>query len=622
MTTRISGLSGSGLDIDSLVKESMKPYQMKVDTQKQEKQKLQWQQEQYQKIMGDVTTFYNKYLDTTSNDSLYSFRNYNTTKFTSSNESAVAVNAVGTAANQDYQVNVTQLAGKASATLNDTKLAGIATANYNNATKATTTIGGQDITFDTVDVSNAKLDAAGLRTSFDNAIAAKKQELQDKIDAETDTTKKASLQKTLDAFKKTTDAYVASDKDSIIQNSDLNSTSEVALTKDGITNTFYVTTKVSKAINYSKTLESYNANNKTGVTAAYSDFSKGLTFSGGTAGTGDFTITNTSTNSSLIGASEGKSTKLHATITNGKSEQYIIDDNTPQTADIQNNKVTLDGVTFNFKGITYVTDANGNKLDSSGKITTDPGQYVGGSATISGSKDVTDIKNKIKAFVDDYNKLLGSINTKIFETYDKDYQPLTDEQRSAMSDSQITKWETKAQTGLLRKDDLLTNLSDSMKDAMSTFMYDSKVDLESLGISPKENEWTDKNGLLEVNDEKLTNALENNFDAVKNLFMKNATVSTNDTSNSGIAVKMRQIFKDNVTDWGSVFNKKAGGGVYMTTNELTLELKDKNKKITEMNKDLKERQNTFYSKYSKLESALAKAQSQQASMSSLFSSGN
>lgn len=51
------------------------------------------------------------------------------------------------------------------------------------------------------------------------------------------------------------------------------------------------------------------------------------------------------------------------------------------------------------------------------------------------------MKDKIKSFITDYNALLGKINTKLYEKYDKTYQPLTDDQKKDMSETQITKWE-------------------------------------------------------------------------------------------------------------------------------------------------------------------------------------
>ena len=45
MTTRITGMN-SGLDVDSLVKASMKPYKAKVDKEVQNQKVLEYQQEQ------------------------------------------------------------------------------------------------------------------------------------------------------------------------------------------------------------------------------------------------------------------------------------------------------------------------------------------------------------------------------------------------------------------------------------------------------------------------------------------------------------------------------------------------------------------------------------------------
>ena len=56
--------------------------------------------------------------------------------------------------------------------------------------------------------------------------------------------------------------------------------------------------------------------------------------------------------------------------------------------------------------------------------------------------------------------------------------PLTDEQKKAMTDNQITSWETKAQTGLLRKDSDLERIASAMKSAMSSVMSGSGLYLE------------------------------------------------------------------------------------------------------------------------------------------------
>ena len=79
---------------------------------------------------------------------------------------------------------------------------------------------------------------------------------------------------------------------------------------------------------------------------------------------------------------------------------------------------------------------------------------------------------------------MGSINTKLYETRDKSYMPLTDDDKEGMTDKQIEKWEKKAQTGLLRIDCYLTAFANDMKSSMTTMMSSSGLSLEKIAIKP------------------------------------------------------------------------------------------------------------------------------------------
>lgn len=57
---RISGLSGSGLDIDSIVSETMEPYKQKVNNKQKELKLLELKQSMYQDIIESGRNFYEK----------------------------------------------------------------------------------------------------------------------------------------------------------------------------------------------------------------------------------------------------------------------------------------------------------------------------------------------------------------------------------------------------------------------------------------------------------------------------------------------------------------------------------------------------------------------------------
>lgn len=195
-----------------------------------------------------------------------------------------------------------------------------------------------------------------------------------------------------------------------------------------------------------------------------------------------------------------------------------------------------------------------------------------------------------------------------------------------MSDTQITQWETKAKTGLLRKDDSLTTIAEGLKSAMqgifgSTLISSSGLTLESMGIKPVK-DYTDKNGLYNIADDNtLTQTLQNNLEAVKELFTKNATAT--DVSNSGIIVKLADVVNKNVTGLSSTLMLKVGTDSYNTYNsDLAKQITSMKSQISEMEDDLTDRENKLYSKYATLESALSKLQSQQNSLSSYFAGSN
>lgn len=59
---RISGLA-SGMDVDKMVSDMMKPYKIKVDKAKQEKELVKWKQDSYREVIADLNKFRFTYLD-------------------------------------------------------------------------------------------------------------------------------------------------------------------------------------------------------------------------------------------------------------------------------------------------------------------------------------------------------------------------------------------------------------------------------------------------------------------------------------------------------------------------------------------------------------------------------
>lgn len=118
---RITGLA-TGLDMDQIVKDSMKPYRIKIDRKGQDKEILEIKQKLYREVIKDSREFYNKYFDVTSSNSLLLSKNWASVKFTSSNENVVTVTGSGDAKAENYTITgTTGKAAKATLSLNEIK---------------------------------------------------------------------------------------------------------------------------------------------------------------------------------------------------------------------------------------------------------------------------------------------------------------------------------------------------------------------------------------------------------------------------------------------------------------------------------------------------------------------
>lgn len=106
--SRITGLA-TGLDVDSVVEETMQAERAKIDAIEQQKKLAELQQEMYREVITECRNFYDDYFDILKSDSLFKDSNWSSVSFSSSN-SAVTVTGSSSAEVGNYTVEVTQLA--------------------------------------------------------------------------------------------------------------------------------------------------------------------------------------------------------------------------------------------------------------------------------------------------------------------------------------------------------------------------------------------------------------------------------------------------------------------------------------------------------------------------------
>lgn len=236
---------------------------------------------------------------------------------------------------------------------------------------------------------------------------------------------------------------------------------------------------------------------------------------------------------------------------------------------------------------------------------------------ITTSTDTQGIYDKIKDFITSYNNIINKM-TKLYNADSAgNYEPLTDDEKSEMSDSEIEKWETKIKDSLLRRDSTLSTVMSAMTTAMSggatvngkTYFL-SNFGISTLGyMNAAENEQNayhidgdedDEN--TSGNTDKLMTALNSDPDTVMDFMKQMATNLYNAIDKQMTSTTLRSKY--------SIYNDK----------EMTTQYKNYTTTIKEWETKISDKEDYYYKKFSSMESALSKLNSQTSSLSGLFGS--
>ena len=442
--TRITGLA-TGLDVDTLVKETMQAYQTKIDTVDQQKKVVELQQEMYREVITDCRNFYNDYFDISKSNSILLQKNWSATTFESSS-SAVTVTGGAGAEAAKYSVKVESIAKAASFKLESSKANGTV---YINNVKVE--LGNDKSDAEKVKLINEALKGKGITakySEFEKGIVLTTDKLGSDETISFTTQAPKEKQESSNYFENLIKDFEA---DNGVTTS--SGKKEFTFKVDGTEVKVDCTDGISED-------KIKSAMKKAGMDVVEEK-------------SGGFKITYPA-NSSTTNIVNG--TDCRATITKDGKTYEVVGNKT--------NNITLDGVTFKFNNVT--------KED----------------AQITGKADVTKVKENIVKFVNDYNKLMEKLNTLITEKRDKSYMPLTDAQRKEMSESEIELWEKKVKEGQLSRDSDLTRIRNAMKSTMSSLVGGTSSSLKSIGITPVADYNGTKNGTFTIDEDKLTSALE------------------------------------------------------------------------------------------------------------------
>lgn len=235
--------------------------------------------------------------------------------------------------------------------------------------------------------------------------------------------------------------------------------------------------------------------------------------------------------------------------------------------------------------------------------------------TLTVATNTEDIYDKIKEFITSYNTLINEMTALCNADSAKGYEPLTDDEKAEMSDEEVEKWEEKIKASLLRRDDTLESLISGMTTSMSrSYTVNGKsynlstfgiMTLGSLNAAKNQQNAYHINGdeddsAVSGKEDKLMAAIKEDPDSVIDFVKQLATGLYN-----SIDAKMKTT---PLSSFYTVYNDKEMASEYSDYTSLIKKWEDR----------LAEQEDYYYKKFSAMETAMAKLNSQTSSLTGLL----
>ena len=532
----IYGLSGSGLDVESLVKVGMISHQKKYDRIYKKEVETEWRKEAYANVYDKVNTFKSRMSD---------YRLSSSTKpmtTTSSNADAVTATANASAGVMGHTVEVTQAATNAYLM---TATSQIGRAGTPGSTKL------RDIAFSGGARPGGMLDGdTALKFKVSNGTGSAEvsftaEEIFTKNLTLNDLANRINNARYTDSSGKKTSLNIRANYDSVSDGFSL------ANSKTGTNN------KIDLTVDTTSSSASY-------TTTLLNNMNLGVV-SNGTIGTPMTLTTSSPTTISMAAAGTNANVKIDG-------RNY---------ANLQENNLTVNGVTYTFKKPTP----------------------VGTPATVNVAQDQDKLVENVKKFVDEYNALLDELNKLYGDKGHKDYGVLTKSQEEGMTKDQVEKWNAKAKEGLLYRDNYVRSIISDLRDAVINRVQSVPgrySTLSSIGITAK-----NQTGHLQIDETKLKNAIAAEPDAVNRLISYDD--ENDDYGNNGVASRIFNKLGGRLKE----LERHSGVAADKTDlSELGKLIQNYEKQMSDFKKLMSSFESKLYQKYNAMETAISRLSTQ------------
>ena len=270
------------------------------------------------------------------------------------------------------------------------------------------------------------------------------------------------------------------------------------------------------------------------------------------------------------------------------------------------NSFSINGLNINATATTVTTtvDDQGNIIEQDNAV------------TINTAIDTQGIYDKIVAMFDGYNELIGQLDSLYYAESAEGYEPLSDDEKEAMTEKQIEDWEEKAKSALLRRDSTLGAISSSLKSSIlgtSITVDGVEYSLSSFGIGTGSyfNTNNAERGKFHIDGNKNDASVSNNEDKLMSMISSDPDTAIRffqELSNKMYDTLTKKMASSSLSSAFTIYNDK----------QMSSQYSDYKDKVEEWEEKLEKYEESWHKKFSAMETALSKLQSQSSQLAGLL----
>lgn len=236
--------------------------------------------------------------------------------------------------------------------------------------------------------------------------------------------------------------------------------------------------------------------------------------------------------------------------------------------------------------------------------------------TLTTGVDTEGMYSTIKNFLGKYNELMQGMLEAYNADSSKGYEPLTSDEKAAMTETEIDDWEKKIKDSLLRRDETLgstinamheiMNAGVEMKDGSTMYLFDFGINTPGY-FNAEQNyrnsfhiDGDKEDTVSSKNEDKLMAAINEDPDKVASFFQE---------LTEKLYTKLTDLMGS--SDYSSAYT-------LYNDKQMKIDYTDYTSKIAQAERDLNDKMDRYYQKFAAMEAAMAQLQNQQNSFTSML----